>query len=417
VHILSIKSLQNIYELENTQGHKRNLAMEGIRGIAVFLVFLVHYHAIFGARINANSLTSGLSFALSSIGEAGVDLFFVLSGYLIYGAVIKKRTKYTSFMRRRIQRIYPVFLCVFALYLIVSKILPSESKISSGIFAASTYIIENLLLLPGMLQIDPIIVVSWSLSYEFFYYLSLPLLVSMLRMRDWQARKRVLFFVALAFLFTAYCLIFRDNHIRLIMFISGIILYEAIHSYNVLNEATITFDYIALCLFIVTLPIIYILSKRPDIVSFVPYINIQGYRYRVVLLFFCFFVFVLACFRSRTLLHGIFSWAPLRWLGNMSYSYYLIHAITLKVLIFIMLQLIHLPKNSPILFWLLLPVSFSITLASSTVLFIIVEKRFSLKPVPATREPVQTMGYTGLSLAADQVLTPQAHPKADGSAD
>lgn len=381
--ILSMQRLQNIFELDDTREQKRNLAMEGIRGIAVFLVFLVHYHAIFGPRMNANSVTSGLSFILSNIGEAGVDLFFVLSGYLIYGAVIKRRIKYASFMKRRIQRIYPTFLCVFAFYLIVSMALPSESKIPSGLVPASIYIVENILLLPGMLNIDPIIVVSWSLSYEFFYYLSLPLLVFILKMRDWQARKRVIFFLSLAFLFVGYCLIFRDNHIRLIMFISGIILYEAIHSYNMLAKPAAKFDIIALSLFVVTLPIIYILSKRPDIVSFIPYIDIEGYRYRIIILFFCFFIFVLACFRSRTVLQSIFSWAPLRWLGNMSYSYYLIHALTLKVFIFILLHFIHPAKNSPALFWMLLPVAFSVTLLSATILFAMAEKRFSLKPASA----------------------------------
>jgi exopolysaccharide production protein ExoZ len=393
MRVLSIKSLQNIFELETTREHTRNLAMEGIRGIAVFLVFLVHYHAIFGSRLNASSVTSGISFALSRIGESGVDLFFVLSGYLIYGAVIKKRINYISFMKRRIQRIYPAFLCVFALYLIVSKALPGESKLPAGLIAAMAYVIENLLLLPGMLNIDPIIVISWSLSYELFYYLSLPLLVSILHMRDWQVRKRILFFLASALLFAIYCLIFHDNHIRLIMFVSGIILYEAINSYNLLSKSTITFDCIALLSFIITLPVIYILSDQPDMVPYIPYIDVQGYRYRIIMLFFCFFIFVLACFRSRTLLHRIFSWTPLRWLGNMSYSYYLIHALTLKVLIFIMLQLFHPSKNSPALFWMLLPISFSVTLISAMILFIMVEKRFSLK------SGVQNPANAGRSLA------------------
>jgi peptidoglycan/LPS O-acetylase OafA/YrhL len=125
--------------------------------------------------------------------SSGVDLFFVLSGYLIYGAVIRKKVSHLTFFRRRVERIYPTFLCVFAIYLVLSILFPEENKIPARSLAAAIYILQNALLLPGIFHIQPIITVAWSLSYELFYYLSLPVLVMMLGMRSWRSSRRSIF--------------------------------------------------------------------------------------------------------------------------------------------------------------------------------------------------------------------------------
>jgi len=74
---------------------------------------------------------------LENIGHSGVDLFFVLSGYLIYGALIRKKVSYLSFFRRSVERIYPTFLCVFAIYLVLSILFPEENKIPARSLAAA----------------------------------------------------------------------------------------------------------------------------------------------------------------------------------------------------------------------------------------------------------------------------------------
>jgi peptidoglycan/LPS O-acetylase OafA/YrhL len=56
----------------------------------------------------------------------------------------------------------------------------------------------NLLMLPGMTRIPAIITVSWSLSYEWFFYLTLPLVIAVFRLRRWNTWQRVAFFVLLA---------------------------------------------------------------------------------------------------------------------------------------------------------------------------------------------------------------------------
>jgi peptidoglycan/LPS O-acetylase OafA/YrhL len=62
----------------------------------------------------------------------------------------------------------------------------------------------------------------------------------------------------------------------------------------------------------------------------------------------------------------------------MSYSYYLIHGLTLRVLWTLLERAGWLSGNSLILFWALLPVGSMATCAVSAVLFLLVERRFSL---------------------------------------
>src|SRR5690606_4132801 len=162
--------LRGHFELQN--GTSRNLAMEGLRGIAVTLVFLVHYHSVLTPWMaGVEGWGSDFGRAMRFAGAAGVDLFFVLSGYLIYGATLSARFSWGGFMRRRLQRIYPTFLVLLTIYLGLSFLIPSESKLPPGAAEASFYVLQNVLLLPGMFAIKPIITVAWSLSYEMFFYL------------------------------------------------------------------------------------------------------------------------------------------------------------------------------------------------------------------------------------------------------
>ncbi len=153
---------------EISRADKQNiLSMEGIRGFAVFLVFLVHFASLVEPWISDASVTKMILNQFANVGKIGVDLFFVLSGYLIYGILIRKSQNYHFYIKRRIQRIYPTFTAVFAIYLLLSFIFPAESKIPDGLDGL-IYILQNYLLLPGLFDIKAIITVAWTLSYEFF---------------------------------------------------------------------------------------------------------------------------------------------------------------------------------------------------------------------------------------------------------
>ncbi|HYY59204.1 MAG TPA: acyltransferase [Pyrinomonadaceae bacterium] len=410
--------LADIYELGDTKNARRNLPMEGLRGLAVTLVFFVHYHALFSVWAGRGSFTFEVSNFLGTIGLVGVDLFFVLSGYLIYGLVFAKPTRYGTFIKRRIQRIYPTFLFVLAVYILLSALFPAENRIPSGPLSALFYILQNVLLLPGLLNIKPIITVAWSLSYEFFYYLLIPFLVAVLGMRRWPASLRVLFFLSLSALYTVYCLVGAHSRIHLIMFISGILLFEAMHTYRLAASGTPRLDYLALVVLLLTFPLIYIITDHPNLLPFLAGEGEIKDIYRVLVLYVSFWLFTLAAFNSRSLLKRMFSWTPLRWLGNMSYSYYLIHSLTLKGLALVMLR-IGLPSPlATIAFWLGLPVFFFMTLISSTLLFIMVEKRFSImRPASQPSKVDAAPGSEGaLAAAATAAPAPEVNVHQMGGA-
>jgi hypothetical protein len=82
--------VSNLYEVSDKRS--RVVAMEGVRGFAVLLVLFVHYDAIFRPYVNSVSPLFAISRFFGNIGNAGVDLFFVPGGYLIYGMLLKRRT-------------------------------------------------------------------------------------------------------------------------------------------------------------------------------------------------------------------------------------------------------------------------------------------------------------------------------------
>lgn len=335
--------------------------MEGIRGFAVFLVFLVHYMTLSKPWLLESSATFQVAAYIYSVGHIGVDLFFVLSGYLIYGMLIQKHRRLKSYLHRRIQRIYPTFTVVFAIYLVLSGLFPSQSKIPSGWNDALIFIIQNYLLMPGLFDVTAIITVAWSLSYEFFYYLLIPFVISSFSLRSWKPQQRMALFSSASIVLFAYFAV-NGGPIRLLMFVSGILLYETIEHKFIQNMPPLGLP--ALLAAIAS-------------VALLTNLDVNG-AWVYALLYVLFFIFCLECFLLTGRTTRLFSMSPLRWLGNMSYSYYLIHGLALKF-IFMMLEKVYPSQQSEtLMLWLLLPPIFFLTLIPSAMLFIYIEKPYSL---------------------------------------
>ena len=156
----------------------------------------------------------------------------------------------------------------------------------------------------------------------------------------------------------------NSGQIRLIMFISGILLYKVKDSVKVPTPSSL-FAFLAL------------LAGLSG--TLLPVDGAGGYTLKICILFASFFVLCLCCLRNTDArLPRIFSWTPMRILGNISYSYYLLHGLALKGF-FLGLAYI-LPTNNfgSWFFWTLLPVMFALTFPAAIGLFLLVEKPFSL---------------------------------------
>ncbi|MDR3735306.1 MAG: acyltransferase [Acidobacteriaceae bacterium] len=101
-------------------------ALDGIRGLAVTLVFCDHY----GGGSHGGMVLQAINVFREHL-WIGVDIFFVLSGFLITGILYDTRQDshyFKRFFTRRALRIFPVFYLVALVILLLAPILHSELK-------------------------------------------------------------------------------------------------------------------------------------------------------------------------------------------------------------------------------------------------------------------------------------------------
>jgi len=355
-----INKLNEIFMVSH-HNHNTIAPMEGLRAFAAFLVFLVHFAAQSQVWVPNSSFTAEIIFNLRFIGATGVDLFFVLSGYLIYGMLIRKSVKLNTYIYRRVKRIYPAFLCVMIIYFILSFLFPSESKLPTNGYDVFVYLIQCFLLLPGVFDISPLFSVAWTLSYELLFYIVTPFFVLLLNLRKRSPILRITLLLILSIL-GFYISYENTSHIQFLMFIAGMILYE-------FRELNIEAPWIKAHI-LLPLTIVLMLIVR----------HAFDFKFTWLLTLIMFFGYSLTClngFNIKTKFGAFFSQLPFRWLGNMSYSYYLIHGLTLKFLFLILAVFMSPNGQSEWVFYAFIIPFFLVTLFVSFLLFFFIEKRFS----------------------------------------
>jgi peptidoglycan/LPS O-acetylase OafA/YrhL len=137
--------------------------LQGLRGLAVLSVVFYHCHPrLEGTWVHYASLW----------GWAGVNLFFVLSGFLITSILLEARTKphyFRNFYGRRALRIWPVYVLLLAMvYLQAPWFIgpPVAAAIKSAPWLAYIFFVQNLF----HLALPPAISPTWSLAIEDQYY-------------------------------------------------------------------------------------------------------------------------------------------------------------------------------------------------------------------------------------------------------
>lgn len=141
--------------------------LQALRGIAAVAVVLFHLNgSIF-------SLPKYFSYELLPIfraGHLGVNIFFVLSGFLMAKLYLNRPggpAVASRFLRKRVVRIYPVYWVVLIPVIATYFLLPGSGK---GHETDAWYIVTSIMLWPTV--IDPILGVAWTLRFELFFYLA-----------------------------------------------------------------------------------------------------------------------------------------------------------------------------------------------------------------------------------------------------
>lgn len=141
------------------------ISLQYLRAIAALMV--VAFHA-------ADKLSTldpdGQHFAFT-VGLAGVDIFFVISGFIIYVTGSQAGTTPASFLRKRLIRIVP-------LYWVLTLMLAAVAILKPGLLASSSFelphFIASLLFVPWphpqIPALLPLLIPGWTLNYEMAFY-------------------------------------------------------------------------------------------------------------------------------------------------------------------------------------------------------------------------------------------------------
>jgi len=193
--------------------------IDGVRAIAIIAVIGFHAH-IPGFRG----------------GFVGVDIFFVISGFLITHQIVSQmltgRFSAVDFYARRILRIFPPLLLVTVVTLIIAMLfplLPMEGRDLAKSAAATAAMISNYYFSLGVdyfspqAEINPLLH-TWSLGVEEQYYLFAPAVVgavvALAARRNWNATRALLVSGAIAIAISAGTLAILSSHDRRLAFFS-----------------------------------------------------------------------------------------------------------------------------------------------------------------------------------------------------
>jgi exopolysaccharide production protein ExoZ len=139
---------------------------------------VVAFHALGAPPKGFEVAESAISFALS-YGGRGVDLFFVISGFVIFYATHGSKLTPAEFLRRRVERIVPLYF--FVIFAVTMLAITLPAIFGAPDWYTPRHIIKSLAFIAFTDGDMPVVYVGWSLEYEMYFYLSLALLMALTR--------------------------------------------------------------------------------------------------------------------------------------------------------------------------------------------------------------------------------------------
>jgi peptidoglycan/LPS O-acetylase OafA/YrhL len=168
------------------EGQERIPELDGLRGVAISLVLIFHYFTAAAIFIRRPNPIAYLQIA-TRLSWSGVDLFFVLSGFLIGGILLNARQSknfFKVFYLRRACRILPVYLLFLAFVAMCNRFVYPSNYVGMKWVFGSTYpwysyltFTQNLWEAYLNYAGSAALVITWSLAVEEQFYLTLPFVI------------------------------------------------------------------------------------------------------------------------------------------------------------------------------------------------------------------------------------------------
>lgn len=360
--------------------------LDGVRGMAILLVIVCHtlglYKAIGGQY---SSGLQKLTFYVFGSGWMGVDLFFVLSGYLITGVLLNSlndRYFFKNFYMRRVLRIFPVYYAyLIIIFIVMPNFVPLLKDQLAGYFALHYVYLQNIFPyysgLPEFLTSH-----LWSLAVEEHFYLVWPFIVFFVRDR------RILLIglgVTLSAILCRYYLYYWSGMrvgaitsyvYRLTFCRTDSLMLGALLAYSV-RDAVISavikrYNSLMLLIFgLLSLVVIYksYVDDLPQNVNKV----VGGVGYTLFALFFTCLIARLVIEKNNVLLESIFNNYFMRLMGKYSYAMYVIHVPIIAVIYSNFFQGAVISPWVPAKLFIIV---FILTMAGSVAIYHLYEKHF-----------------------------------------
>ena len=266
--------------------------LDALRGIAAVVVMLFHYLAGYHYEFGFSSAPV-IAF---EDGFFGVQLFFIISGFVIYYSITNSKNV-PDFLIRRFIRLFPTYwCCMFITFAVVSYY--SLSPIRETTFREA---LINLSMIQGLFSVKYVDTSYWSLQIELFFYFFVALIFSL-------GVQRFLNFILAGWLLLIvfYNFVYKIPGAGLLfnlqygmLFVAGIAFYKI----KVLKQNNFFNHFIIVCSYIICLAVLR---------------NMRGYLFGISAVYI---VFYLAIYGMLPFLKN----SVLLFLGKISYALYLIH--------------------------------------------------------------------------------------------
>jgi polysaccharide biosynthesis protein PslH len=148
-----------------------NASLNGYRGFCALLVFGFHLGSAGVVSLPRGTLAEDAAANLWTSLAYGVEMFFMISGFVILGSLLRHATL-KAFLKDRFIRIYSAWVPALAAVTAVCAILKMKMFIDASFQKGLGIFIGNLFLLPPLLPFPLVHQGSWSLSYEWVFYIS-----------------------------------------------------------------------------------------------------------------------------------------------------------------------------------------------------------------------------------------------------